>query len=226
MKKFVFILGLAALSFPAGLQAALIFSFDGLSAVSAAEGTALSITVLAKVTNDVDLQGLQMIAEVGGPAQITSLVFNNPLFQPPAAGPAADTVVDVLDPAFFVVGIVMDSNPTDNGGVAEVISPVMTEIVALELSGIAPAAGTTEVWTLSWIDGAHSISPLAPVLDNIVVSGGLGIGVPEGLLVQDYALSVTGLPAVIPEPATFVLLGFGVACALGCSRRRKRQAAA
>ena len=66
MKKFVFILGLAALSFPAGLQAALIFSFDGLSAVGAAEGTALSITVLAKVTNDVDLQGLQMIAEVGG----------------------------------------------------------------------------------------------------------------------------------------------------------------
>jgi hypothetical protein len=96
-------------------------------------------------------------------------------------GPAiadADTVVQRVEPSYMVLGVVMDSDGTGN----EVISPGNDQLVAT--AGIR-CSSTLGINGVEFRDGMYATVDGGPILDNIVVVGGLSIGATEGLVLTN-----------------------------------------
>ena len=129
----------------------------------------------------------------------------------------ADTVVRRVESDFVVLGVVMDSDPTDNGEVAEVI-PVGpgadADIATLQLQCGADPGGVDSVVTqLELVDDTHAAAEGGPALDNVVVVGGLSIGAVEGLNLDSGELSCIPSPdrfLVDPDAEIGVNIGGGV----------------
>jgi hypothetical protein len=106
----------------------------------------------------------------------------------------ADTVVTRIGDDFAVLGVVMDSNPEDNGGIGEVIpaGPDAVQIATLSLQcGSGPAEGSSAI---SFQDATYSAAEGGPTLDNVIVVGGLSIGATEGLTLDNGEISCTAAP--------------------------------
>lgn len=165
-----------------------------------------AVDVALLMDNSNEIQGLVAVAEWDTSAGVvgTSLVPVGPLADTGDESDA-DTVVTRLEDGYMIVGVVMDSNPSDNGSVAEVIPPgADTALAVLTLqAAVQPDPIVDVVTPLTFADGKYAMVVDGPVLDNIVVVGGLSIGVVEGLVVTDGELVSTPAPdKLIVESAT------------------------
>ena len=99
----------------------------------------------------------------------------------------ADTVVPRIEDTYVVLGVVMDSDGMGD----EVIPPGEHEIATIDVEILQ--ADTT--LTISFADGMYATVDGGPLLDNIVVVGGLSIGAGEGLeLIPGEITTVSCLP--------------------------------
>ncbi len=103
----------------------------------------------------------------------------------------ADTVVARVEPGFFVLGVVMDSD----GMNAEIIAPGDYTLATLTLA-CGGAEGRTPV---AFRDSQYATVEGGPALDNIVVVGGLSVARDEGLGLED------GTFECIPTPARYFI---------------------
>ncbi|MCZ6793427.1 MAG: hypothetical protein O7J95_07420, partial [Planctomycetota bacterium] len=102
---------------------------------------------------------------------------------PAAALAEADTVVTRVENDFMVLGVVMDSNPADNGGIAEVVGPGQNILLA---TALITCSGADPLPTpVTFVDDTFAAAEGGPALDNVVVVGGLSIGNLEGLNLDD-----------------------------------------
>ena len=156
---------------------------------------------------DDQIQGVVVVAEwsTAEGVQGLDLVPVGPLADTSAESDA-DTVVARLEDGYMVLGVVMDSNPSDNGGLAEVIDPgADIELAVLTLKAADQPDPIVEIVTpLMFVDAAYNTVDGGPLLDNIVVVGGLSQGEVEGLVLTDGELTSTPAPdklyTVDPNP--------------------------
>ena len=94
---------------------------------------------------------------------------------PGATLATADTVVTRVEATYMVLGVVMDSD----GSGGEIISPGADQPLAIAEITCSALEQTTVV---SFADGKYATVNGGPLLDNIVVVGGLSIGATEGLI--------------------------------------------
>jgi hypothetical protein len=142
-------------------------------------GTAASVPLTLSSTDEV--QGLVSAFDwEGGTGE--ALV-------PGAAIASADTVVTRVEPTYMVLGVVMDSDGRDN----EIILPGVDLALATAQirCGTGPAASTSPV---VFRDSTYATVNGGPVLDNIVVVGGLSIGQVEGLILTNGSFACTPTP--------------------------------
>jgi hypothetical protein len=100
----------------------------------------------------------------------------------------ADTVVRRVEPNYMVLGVVMDSDGT--GG--EIIAPgTDIQLATVRLQCLALPQNTPIVFR----DGMYATVNGGPLLDNIVVIGGLSIGMPEGLVLTNGNVTCVPVPA-------------------------------
>ena len=104
---------------------------------------------------------------------------------PQAVLAEADTVVLRIEPSYMVLGVVMDADPSDPGS-PEVIPPG-DQLLALAQLRCGTVEATTE---MEFQDGTYNTVDGGPLLDNIVVVGGLSIGEIEGLALDPGVLTV------------------------------------
>lgn len=88
---------------------------------------------------------------------------------------SADTVVTRIESNFAIIGIVMDTNPSDNSPSSEIIPAGSGTVIATLVvqCGGGPAASTTAI---EFRDGAYATVDPGPALDNIIVVGGTSVG--------------------------------------------------
>jgi hypothetical protein len=92
-------------------------------------------------------------------------------------GPAiatADTVVQNVGASFMVLGVVMDSDGQDE----EIIPPGNNLVLATARIRCGSTPGSSAI---NFVDGKYASAAGGPLLDNVVVVGGLSIGQDEGL---------------------------------------------
>ncbi len=104
----------------------------------------------------------------------------------------ADTVVTRVGANFMVLGVVLDSNPNDAGS-PEIIGPgndldVATATIRCAADPNPAVPGDVLTSPVEFRDGAYAAVGVTPLLDNIVVVGGLSIGATEGLILTNGAL--------------------------------------
>ncbi|MBI4603980.1 MAG: hypothetical protein HY721_18650 [Planctomycetes bacterium] len=107
-------------------------------------------------------------------------------------GPAlagADTVVKRVEAGYMVLGVVLDSNPNDAGS-PEIIGPGNDLLVATAKIKCGGTEGTAAV---SFVDAKYNTVDRGPVLDNLVVVGGLSIGAQEGLKLTNGSFECFGI---------------------------------
>jgi hypothetical protein len=99
----------------------------------------------------------------------------------------ADTVVPRVEDTYAVLGVVMDSDGMGD----EVIPPGENEIATIDVEILQ----ADTLLTIAFADGLYATVDGGPLLDNIVVVGGLSIGAGEGLeLVPGEIATVSCLP--------------------------------
>ena len=97
----------------------------------------------------------------------------------------ADTVVRTVESDHIVLGVIMDSDPFDNEGIAEIIGPGDDLLLA---TAVLECLGMTGAFGVNFVDGTFPAAAGGPLLDNVVVVGGLSIGFDEGLVLEDGSL--------------------------------------
>jgi len=120
-------------------------------------------TLTLTLTNTQDVEGLVAAFDwdaAGGTG--SSLVTSSMLA-------AADTIVTRVEPAYMVLGVVMDSDGNDG----EVIPANTNPLLA---TGTITAGTTAGIYPVVFRDGLYASIAGGPVLDNIIVVGGLSIG--------------------------------------------------
>jgi hypothetical protein len=162
----------------------------GTGLVAVKIGANVSLPVLLTTTDQV--QGLVVAVDWDGAlAEGVGLVAG-------AALADADTVVFRTEPSYAVIGVVMDNDGI--GG--EVINPgTDIELAILTLKGLAE--GNLSV---GFADGLYATVEGGPVLDNIVVVGGLSVGSTEGLTTEPGTVDV-----VVGFNRYYVIPGVGTA---------------
>lgn len=148
------------------------------------------VDVDVTMTSDSQVQGLVAVAKWDTAALTGLELIAGPALD---VGDGADTVITAIDDDHFVLGVVMDSNPTDNGGASEVIPPGEDLLIAtLRVQcGSGPDETTTE---LQFADGEFPAAAGGPVLDNVIVVGGLSIGAGEGLGLNNGSVRCVSAP--------------------------------
>jgi hypothetical protein len=102
---------------------------------------------------------------------------------PAAALASADTVVARVEPSYMVLGVVMDNDGAGN----EIIPVGSGQLLATAKITAGPGLGTVPV---VFQDGLYASVAGGPVLDNVIVVGGLSIGEVEGLVLDDGSFEV------------------------------------
>lgn len=151
------------------------------------------VDIAITLQSDQDVQGV-VVAVDWDAAVATGVSITESAAIDDGSEAGADTVVSRIGDDFAVLGVVMDSDPMDNGGVGEVIpaGPDPVQIATLTLQcGSGPAEGSSPI-TLN--DGTHSAAAGGPTLDNVIVVGGLSIGELEGLTLDHGEISCTAAP--------------------------------
>jgi len=124
-------------------------------------------------------------------------------------GPAiatADTVVQNVGASFMVLGVVMDSDGSDG----EIIAPGNDLLLATAKIRCASTEGSSPVEFQNFMYPAASGGPL---LENIVVVGGLSIGETEGLTLTDGRVEcLVGINRFYIAPGAKNSTGPGGAC--------------
>jgi hypothetical protein len=118
-----------------------------------------------------------------------------------AALEGADTVSTRVGANFMVLGVVLDNDGV--GG--EVIGPGLGHHIA---TANIVCGGTEGTFAVSFVDGVYALVGEAPVLDNIVVEGGLSIGADDKLGLTDGSFSCT------PATGNPIALNLGDAAAV------------
>jgi hypothetical protein len=149
------------------------------------------------LTSDSQVQGLVAAADWDGAVLEGDDLVPGAVIKPDPNG-AADVVVRRVAKAFFVLGVVMDSDGQDG----EIIPPGPNIAVAtLRLKCLAPATGANVTVPLVFQDGKYRTADTGPVLDNILVIGGLSVGKVEGLKLTNGSVVCTP-----PPPGKFTIL--------------------
>lgn len=150
-------------------------------------GDMAEVPILLHNTDEV--QGVVVALGWDGAIATGAGLVEGPVLTLPAPADA-DTVVKRVEADYAVLGVVMDSDGMDD----EVIPPSPPEgnlLATLQLDILV--ADTT--LTVSLMDGAYATVDGGPLLDNIVVVGGLSIGAGEGLgLIGGEVTTVSCLP--------------------------------
>jgi hypothetical protein len=104
-----------------------------------------------------------------------------------AALATANTVVRRTEPAYAVLGVVMDSD-----GVGGEIIPAgpNSAVASVSVKILAAASGSPVVVPLTFRDGTYATVDLGPALDNIIVVGGLSFGKTEGLALTPGSVTI------------------------------------
>jgi hypothetical protein len=89
-------------------------------------------------------------------------------------------------------------------------------VLSLIFGGTAPAAGSSEIWGLQFVDG---IQGSGQPVQNIVSVDGLSF-VPA---FENYQVEVIGQLQAVPEPSTFALTAFGLFSLAFVRWRRRRR---
>jgi hypothetical protein len=143
------------------------------------------------VTSDVDLQGVVAAAELDNPNPSASITN---IDDSAVTALGADQVVStVVGGKAFVLGVVMDLDITDNGGIPETIpAGGPTTVATVTLSG--DSADTSS--NFSFVDGVYSADGAqnGPPQDNIVVNGGMSFDQTEGLTLSGGTVNVLPIP--------------------------------
>ena len=152
-----------------------------------------SIGVNLYMTSDSQVQGFVMAADWDASKLKGESITNGAVLA------SADVVVPRLADGHMVLGVVMDSDGADG----ELI-PVGTDIVlgVLTVKALAPAGAADEVATINIADadGKYNTVDLGPLLDNIIVIGGLSVGKGEGLVRTNGRVTLKA-----PPPGEFVV---------------------
>jgi hypothetical protein len=129
-------------------------------------------------------------------------------------GSAFSTTPDVwvtrVESDYMVLGMIVD---TDSSGPTTIGPGSNLHIATAVISGIAP--GTSPV---VFVDGVYSSIQSGPVLDNIIVVGGLSIGQAEQLELINGSFQIHD--EAIPAPGAFLLGSIGLGCISWLRRRR------
>lgn len=137
-------------------------------------------SVALTMDSDAEVQGLVAAFDwEGAKAEGVSL-------EPGAALADADTVVRRVEPSYMVLGVVMDSDGLDG----EVIEPGAD--IDLATASIR-CLGTDVETDVVFRDNLYATVSGGPVLENIVVVGGLSIGTVEGLGLVSGKVQCLGL---------------------------------
>jgi hypothetical protein len=99
---------------------------------------------------------------------------------------SGDLVVRRIDPAFLVLGVIMDDDGLEN----EVIPPGV-HVLATARFGCASATAQVQV-ALTFRDGTYGAVKLGPLLDNMITVGGQSISAAEGLVLTGGQVSCRG----------------------------------
>ena len=160
---------------------------------SATEGSVVSIPLT--LDNEMsDVQGLVAVFEWDSAGGTGDSIVSG------AAIADADTVSSRVEAGFMALGVVLDND----GSGEEIIGPGLGQDVAT-VNILCVAEGTYDV---TFVDGVYALVGEAPVLDNIVVEGGLSIGAAEGLGLNNGSFTCT------PASGAPIALSLGSATAL------------
>jgi len=150
-----------------------------------------SADVDLSVTSDVDLQGVIAVAELDNPNPSASITN---IDDSAVTALGADQVVStVVGGKAFVLGVVMDLDITDNGGIPETIpAGGPTTIAVVTVSGDVSDTSAN----FAFIDGVYSADGAqnGPPMNNIVVNGGMSFDQNEGLTLSGGAVNVLPIP--------------------------------
>ena len=148
-------------------------------------GSVAEVPVTLSTTDQV--QGLVACFEWDGTKGTGVDLVRGPVI---ATNALANTVVIRVEPSFMVLGVVMDSD--GQGG--EVIKPGNNQLLATAKikCGADPnpsTPGDAVLTPLTFADGKFATVSGGPLLDNIVVVGGLSVGKTEGLVLTNGSIN-------------------------------------
>jgi hypothetical protein len=141
--------------------------------------TGQNIDVPLTMNSDGDVQGFVAAFDWDG-AKILGMSIAAD--QTTVVDESADVVVTRIEDSYAVIGVVMDSD-----GVGGEIIPAGNDIqiAVLTVNALGPSGDTEEVVPVTFKDKVYNTVDLGPLLDNIIVIGGLSIGLMDGLVLTD-----------------------------------------
>ncbi len=142
-----------------------------------------TVKVRLTMTATSDVQGLVFVAEWDG-AKLSGANL-----VPEAVLASADVVVRRIEPAYVVLGVVMDSNG-EGGEIIPSGSDIPIASLGLRILINPPAEGTETV-PLTFMDLKYGTTDGGPALENLIVVRGRSIARTEGLVLTDGEVKVS-----------------------------------